>query len=212
LVETVGIGEAMARPLGNDMPVTRQREPATENDEADADLVAAARRDPRAFAPLYQRYVDPVYRYCFRHLGAREEAEDATSQIFTQALAGLPRLGAQPFRAWLFAIAHNVVVDVHRTRRPTGPLILADVHEDPGPTPEQTALAAEDGRTIRTLLAQLPPEARELMELRLAGLTDVEIARALGRSHGAIRVAQHRTVVRLRALRDTLGAKGGHGG
>jgi RNA polymerase sigma-70 factor (ECF subfamily) len=198
--------------MGTLMPEARHLDAAGGDDEADDALVVAARRDTRAFAPLYRRYIDPVYRYCFRRLGTREDAEDATSQIFTQALAGLPRLGSQPFRAWLFAIAHNVVTDIHRTRRPGGPLTLADMHEDSSPTPEQTALAAEGGRTIRALLAQLPPGDRELMELRLAGLTDVEIARALGRSHGAIRVAQHRTLVRLRALRDATGAKGGANG
>ena len=188
------------------MPGTRLTEPAIGDDEAP--LVAAARCDPRAFGPLYRRYVDPVYRYCSRRLGTREEAEDATSQVFTQALAGLPRLGNQPFRAWLFAIAHNVVADVHRARRPTVPLPAADSREDPDPTPEQAALAAEEGRAVRALLAQLPADQRELIELRLAGLTDVEIARVLGRSHGAIRVAQHRTVLRLRALRERAGPAG----
>jgi RNA polymerase sigma factor (sigma-70 family) len=131
------------------MPEARQIDPARGNDEADDDLVAAARRDPHAFAPLYRRYVDAVYRYCFRRLGRREDAEDATAQIFAQALAGLPRLGASPFRAWLFAIAHNVVADLHRAQRPTSPLTAVDTREDPGPTPEHAALAAEDGRMIR---------------------------------------------------------------
>jgi RNA polymerase sigma-70 factor (ECF subfamily) len=190
------------------MSGTRQTEPAIGGDETDAALAAAACCDPRAFAPLYRRYVDGIYRYCYRHLGTREEAEDATSQVFAQALAGLPHLATQPFRAWLFTIAHNVVADVHRTRRPAWSLDDVDTQTDPAPTPEQAALSAETGRTIRALLARLPDESRELMELRLAGLTDAEIARVVGRSHGAVRVAQHRTVVRLRALRDAVGLEG----
>jgi len=57
--------------------------------EEDAVLAAAAASDPRAFAPLYERYLDAVYRYCYRRLGSREAAEDATSQVFYRAIAGL---------------------------------------------------------------------------------------------------------------------------
>src|SRR5687768_11186640 len=108
----------------------------------DSVLVAKAKRDRQAFASLYRRYVDAVYRYCYRHLGSQEEAEDATSQIFTRALAALPRLGQQPFRAWLFTIAHNVVTDVYRERSRVpwsspqqGPPREEEI-EDPNPTPE----------------------------------------------------------------------------
>jgi RNA polymerase sigma-70 factor, ECF subfamily len=180
--------------------------PASITDD-DSVLVAKAKRDRQAFASLYRRYVDAVYRYCYRHLGSQEEAEDATSQIFTRALAALPRLGQQPFRAWLFTIAHNVVTDVYRERSrvpwssPQQAPPREEEIEDPNPNPEHQFLAAEHGQTIRALLAQLPEESRRLLELRLAGLNDTEIAHVLGRSHGAVRVAQHRAVVRLRTLR-----------
>ena len=60
----------------------------------DALLVARAQRDPAAFSPLYEAYFDPVYRYCYHRLGSWEAAEDATSVIFTNALAALPRYRA----------------------------------------------------------------------------------------------------------------------
>src|SRR5215204_273077 len=108
--------------------------------EDDATLVAQAKRDRQAFALLYRRYVETVYRYCYRRLGSQEEAEDATSQIFTRALAALPRLGDQPFRAWLFTIAHNVVADVYRDRSripwssPQQAPSREEEIEDPNPT------------------------------------------------------------------------------
>lgn len=173
-----------------------------EDADDDAVLVAHAKCDPRAFAPLYQRYVDRVYRYCDRCLGRRDLAEDATSLIFTKALAALPSCQDERFRAWLFAIAHNVVVDAHR--RQARYISLADAadfeDQDAANAPELQALASDDRRAIHVLLAQLSQDQRHLLELRLAGLTDAEIARVLGRSHVAVRTSQHRALLRLRAL------------
>lgn len=75
----------------------------------DDDLIAAVRDDPAAFSVLYRRYVDAVFRYCYRRLGDREAAEDATSLVFTKAIDALPRFREGGFRTWLFAIAHNTI-------------------------------------------------------------------------------------------------------
>jgi RNA polymerase sigma-70 factor (ECF subfamily) len=179
--------------------------PPAEAEPDDAVLVALAKADRQAFALLYRRYVDPVYRYCLRSLGDRELAEDATSQVFTKALAALPRCREEAFRSWLFTIAHNVIVDARRARVATSPLASAETMPDRAPegSPEARALAGEDARAIRGLLAQLTPDQRQLLELRLAGLTDAEIARVLGRSHGAVRMSQHRAISRLRGIMGT---------
>jgi RNA polymerase sigma-70 factor, ECF subfamily len=168
--------------------------------DEDARLVAAAKADPRAFAPLYGRYVDPVYRYCLRRLGHPEAAADATGQVFAKALAALPayRDEAPSFRSWLFAIAHNVLVDETRARRPTVVLTAATDLASADPSPEEQVLTAEVGRTIRGLLSQLSPDQQRVMELRLAGLTGPEIAVSLGRSLGSVKIAQVRAIARLR--------------
>jgi RNA polymerase sigma-70 factor (ECF subfamily) len=67
-----------------------------------------------------------------------------------------------------------------------------------GPAPEEEALTAEAARTIRALLATLTPEQRQVLELRLAGLTGPEIAAALGRSLSSVKIAQVRAFARLR--------------
>jgi RNA polymerase sigma-70 factor (ECF subfamily) len=90
-------------------------ETASDEDEV-ARLVAAAQRDRAAFAPLYDRYVRAVYGYCYRCLGDREAAEDATSAVFTKALIGLSSYREGAFRGWLFTIAHNVITDAVRRR------------------------------------------------------------------------------------------------
>jgi RNA polymerase sigma-70 factor, ECF subfamily len=180
--------------------------PASGDD--DARLVVLAKGDPRAFAPLYARYFDPVYRYCYRRLGHPEAAADATAQVFAKALAALPgyRDDAPSFRSWLFAIAHNAVVDDLRARRPAAPIDAAAEVAARGPSPEEAVLRDEAGRTVRTLLASLPEDQRQILELRLAGLTGPEIATALGRSLGAVKVAQVRAFARLRATFESSGS------
>src|SRR5215213_5793887 len=93
----------------------------------EADLVERARRDRHAFAPLYHRYVAPVYGYCYHRLGSREAAEDATSLIFAKALTALPSHHGGSFRAWLFGITRHVVADALRARGPDEPLDAAAV-------------------------------------------------------------------------------------
>jgi len=87
--------------------------------------IAAARHDPRAFAPLYDRYATAIYRFCYRKVGDPDVANDLTAQVFVKAIERLdryqPRAGAT-FRSWLFAIARNTITDRWRRHRPTHPL------------------------------------------------------------------------------------------
>ena len=195
------------RTTGSSPPTQEPRGFAGGLDE-DARLVALAKTDPRAFAPLYARYFDPVYRYCYRRLGDREAAADATAQVFAKALAALPRYreDAPSFRSWLFTIAHNVITDDLRARRPVAPMDAAAHVAATGPSPEELVLTDEAGSTVRALLAMLPPDQRQILELRLAGLTGPEIAAALGRSLGAVKIAQVRAFARLRATLEPAGA------
>lgn len=166
----------------------------------DAELVAQARENAQAFGALYDRYVDAIYRYCALRLGSREAAEDATSVIFAKALDGLARYRGPSFRAWLFGIAHHVVIDAYRSTRRDLSLEAAQDMHDPTASLEEMALASETTQTLSAALAHLTPDQRHVIELRLAGLSSAEIAAALGRSRGAVTVAQHRAMRRLQHL------------
>jgi RNA polymerase sigma-70 factor (ECF subfamily) len=168
--------------------------------EDEAVLAGRAQRDPAAFAPLYERYLDPVYRYCYRRLGSREAAEDATSQVFSNALAALPGFRRGSFRAWLFTIANNVVTDVYRRRRPTQPLDGVPEPVDQTRTPEERAVAADESRNLRAVMGRLTADQQQVLELRLAGLTGAEIAAVLGRDVAAVKMLQLRAMRRLRVL------------
>jgi RNA polymerase sigma-70 factor (ECF subfamily) len=188
---------------------------ATDDDLTAADdrtLVARARVDRAVFAELYRRYVDGVYWYCLGRLREAAMAEDATSQVFAQALAALPRYQDHEretaFRAWLFRIAHNVVVDTVRARHSDESLAtMADIVDDRN-LPEEMVILDEAQRAVWDLVATLPPEQRNVVELRLVGLTGMEIATALGRSRGAVDTAQSRAVARLRTLMQSAAFPG----
>ena len=194
------------------MAIGDAREPTevegTSSTPDEAALVALAQRDRAEFAPLYERYLDPVYRYCYRRLDTQEMAEDATSTVFAKALVALPSYHHGSFRGWLFTIAHNVVMDIHR-RRPRAPLAVVAEPVDTGPTPEEVAVGHDERRTIQVLLATLPDDQRRVVELRLAGLRGAEIAATMGRSVAAVKMLQLRAMTRLRA--DPRVSAGTHG-
>jgi RNA polymerase sigma-70 factor (ECF subfamily) len=170
----------------------------------DAALVTGAQRDPAtvpaAFETLYRRYVDQIHRYCYRRLGNREAAEDATSQVFMKALITIRTCRPEGFRPWLYGIAHHVTTDHRRSQRPVAPINAAGEVPDAAPTPEDAALAAEAEETVVQLLARLPVDQRRVVELRLAKLTSAEVAQVLGRSLPAVKIAQVRAYARLRGL------------
>lgn len=160
--------------------------------------VLLALTDPHAFAPLYLRYRPRVYRLCYRATGNAPDAEDLTSQVFHKALARLGSFHGGSFEKWLVTIAVNTIRDDRRTRKRHAP--LPELRHDPRPGPEEEAVRADDRDRLRALLATLPDDQREVVELRLAGYTGAEIARLLGRSPEAVRKAQERALKRLARL------------
>lgn len=175
--------------------------------------VARAQRDIRDFAPLYETYAPLVYGYCLRRLSHPDNAADAAALVFTRAIAALPRFrpdktrSGSTFRAWLFTIAHNVVVDAHRRKREQ---VSLDLHHDAlaaagrlldaSASPEDIAVANDAASTVHRHLRALPERQRAIVELRLAGLSGNEISRTLGMSESAVKSAQFRAYATLRTL------------
>jgi RNA polymerase sigma-70 factor, ECF subfamily len=164
--------------------------------------------DPRATEELLGSVHQLVHRYCRARLarfpGAEHAADDVAQEVCIAVLSALPRYRdeGRPFEAFVYRIAANKVADVQRwSYRTATP--QADVPDviDLSDGPETLAIRASDARAARALLEQLPEMLRELVVLRVAvGLSAEETGRALGMSPGAVRVAQHRAVQRLRAL------------
>lgn len=184
----------------------RRRSAAGQPPEAAAPAAALAaplpRPDRERFAALYDQYFPLIFRYCLVRLGSHERAEDAAHQVFVRALEAFDRYQEQErARAWLFAIAHNVVVN-EAARRVASPLDAAGEITDPDISPELAALAATEQQALRDAVARLPADQRRAIELRIAGLTGREIAAEMERSPDAVKMLHLRAIDR---LRDELG-------
>jgi len=163
-------------------------------------LIEAAKADPRRFGELYERHFDRVYAFVARRAGGRGEAEDLTAEVFHHALAHLGRFEWRgvPFVAWLLQIARNTVADrwqrIAREREVSAPEPRDHGHPD---DPDRRAMLAE-------LVGQLPGDQQRVVFDRFVEQRSIrEIARALGRTEGAVKQLQFRALENLRSrLRD----------
>jgi len=164
----------------------------------------AQQRDEEAFTQLYEEHFDKIYRYVTLKIGNKTEAEDMTQQVFLNALQSISSFKWKgiPFSAWLFRIAHNLVVDYLRkkTKQTTTPLDESLVSSDSNPQ-----LMAEHKLDIERLVSatkQLTRAQREVISLRFAGeLPVAQVANVMGRSQGAVKALQRSAII---ALRKTL--------
>ena len=180
----------------------------TSNDAPDeATLVEAARSDPAAFGRLYHCYLDRVYRYLRVRSPTAEDAADLTQQVFLQAFKGLAAYRGErvPFAAWLFRIAHHLAIDAARRRRETVPWdgLPEALHPAAAADLEADILRQEAVAHLRTCLARIAPEKRELLALRFAArLSAREIAAVVGKSEAAVQKQIARTIQNLKDQYD----------
>ena len=172
--------------------------------ESDDALVARAQTDPNAFADLWERYYDRVFRFCRYRLPTREDAEDAANEIFKNAFTALAthRAGESQFRPWLFAIARNEVTGAHRRRGLRRFLPFSDLldHASIEPSPEKRAELNDEWERVFMLLQEFPADQRRVLELRWSGLSGREVAKVLGKREDAIRKVESRARERLQRL------------
>lgn len=170
-------------------------------------LAVEARTDAQAFAPLYERHIDRVYRY-LRARGANEDdAAELAALTFERALSHVDRYrpGGSGFGPWLLRIARNAFIDAGRRHRNRS-LGLDEVAglAAPGRSPEETAIAAEERRRILCFVAHLPDVQRDALALRFAsGLSSREIATVIGKSEAATKKVLTRSLATLKeAMRN----------
>jgi RNA polymerase sigma-70 factor, ECF subfamily len=175
----------------------------------DAALVKAAQAgDASAFGEIYERYRDPVFRYCLARTGARHEAEDLVADVFVRAMEALDRYEDRglPFVAFLFRIARNAAIDKARRSRPDMSIDDLVNHPESGQNVEGDAVRAVEQRALVTAMSKLKSDYREVLLLRFVeGYGAADVGRMTGRSEGAVRTLQHRALARLRRELERAG-------
>lgn len=154
--------------------------------------------DPR-FDEMFQTHLDAVQRYCLRRLPS-EEASDAVAEVFLVAWRKIDDAPAGAELPWLYGIARNVVRNAHRAGRRQRSLRDRIDGERPNvePSPEMHVVRSDDHRMVLQALDALRPPDQEILRLKTwEGLSNGEIATALG-------ISSHAVDMRLSRARDRL--------
>jgi RNA polymerase sigma factor (sigma-70 family) len=161
----------------------------------------AASGDAAAFAVLYERHHQPLYRYCRSIVADPEDAADALQSTMTRAWAAIgERDPGPPVRAWLFRIAHNESISLVRRRRPTEELDAdALVSPDAATDAHQRRRLAELVRDLRGLSER---QRGALLMREVSGLGHAEIASVFGVSEGAVKQSIYEARVALQDLAE----------
>jgi len=182
--------------------------PTPDQDSEDYLVQQAIKRDRAAFTVLYERCIDQVYRHVYYRVSNHDDAEDITQEAFVKAWKAIDkykRTGA-PFVSWIITIAGNLVIDHYRKQQK---VVITDeidkiYEKDMGnqiPGPEKQAEINFNNSVIKKAVLKLIGDKQKVILMHfIDGLSYEEIAKALNKNEGAIRVIQYRALVDLRGM------------
>ncbi len=198
--------------LSSPLESPRQATAAAESARAEAsaevlrewDLVRQAQQyNEGALATLYQTYYPKIYNYAFLQLGDVQAAEDLASDVMLKLIESLKnyRFKGLPFGAWVFRIARNRLIDLHRRRRRRGEVDLSETLSSTLASPQSLAERALERGQLQVALKHLTDEQRQVIVLKfIEGFDNRSVGRIMGRNEGAIKSLQHRALASLRRV------------
>ena len=210
---------AIAAPAGQSVGAARPTidetapsQATSRDDPAEADLVERLKAyDEAAIRHVYRLYADAIYRYALYQSGDPILAEDVAGEVFVRMMESIESYtyrGA-PLSAWLYRIAHNLVVDQQRRGRRLKPLEQAGHVQSVSDNPLDLAEKRLGWEELCRALGELTDEQRAVIILKfMEDLQNHEVARIVGKNEGSVKSLQHRA---LRTLRRAL-EKQGHRG
>jgi len=178
-------------------------------DDLDVLIGDAVNGKPHAVEGVLRRIRPLVVRYCRARVGGQEKtfasADDVAQEVCLAVLTALPsyRDQGRPFLAFVYGIASHKVADAHRSsaRNRSEPVSEVPDIPDLADGPEAQAMLGEFTGRMTKLMETLPEKQREIVRLRvMVGLSAEETAEAVGSTPGAVRVAQHRALGKLRSV------------
>ncbi len=165
------------------------------------DSVAETKSVKVSLANLYEQYYDRIVRYIFVRINDQSEAENLGGDVFLKALQSLDSYWGhtEQMRAWLFKIAHNLVVDYLRKMSKRRDVSIDEVEIPDRLNVEEVVETKLEVERLSESLKQLTPAQREVIGLRFfSGLSSAEVGNILGKSSGAVREMQRAAVETLR--------------
>jgi RNA polymerase sigma-70 factor (ECF subfamily) len=172
--------------------------------QAEWQLVQRAQQyDNDAIHVLYETYYPKIYNYAFMQMGDVHASEDLASDVMLKMIESIQKYSYRglPFGAWVFRIARNRIIDLHRRRRRRGEVDLSETIASTLASPQALAELAIERGQIQVALKHLTGEQRQVIVLKfMEGFDNRSIGRIMGRSEGAIKSLQHRALGALRRV------------
>lgn len=183
-------------------------EPVSVQEKIEKLVALAQRSDADAFAQIYDHFIDAIYRYVFFRVNA-DDAEDLTELIFLKTWENIGQYsrGEKSFSAWIFRIAHNIVVDHYRMQKhSTEELTENIVDTRPGSSTLDRVHRSLNREVISLALHEIKDEYRQILVLKyINDLSNNEIQTILGRSQAALRILQFRALRQLKKILEKRG-------
>ncbi|MEX1194404.1 MAG: sigma-70 family RNA polymerase sigma factor [Dehalococcoidia bacterium] len=172
--------------------------------QAEWELVRRAQGfDEDAFSQIYATYYPKIYNYAFMQMGDVQAAEDLASDVMLKVIEAINSYKFQglPFGAWVFRIARNRLIDLHRRRKRRGEVDLSEGIATALANPQVLAERALERGQIQIALKHLTPEQRQVIVLKfIEGFDNRSVGKIMGRSEGAIKSLQHRALAALKRI------------
>lgn len=156
-----------------------------------------------ALEMLYQKYYPKIYNYAFMQMGDVQASEDLASEVMLKMIESIKsyKFRGLPFGAWVFRIARNRIIDLHRRRKRRGEVDLSETISSALANPQALAERALERGQLHVALKHLTEEQRQVIVLKfMEGFDNRSIGKIMGRSEGAVKSLQHRALAALRRV------------
>jgi RNA polymerase sigma-70 factor (ECF subfamily) len=155
-----------------------------------------------AFGEIYNLFFKKIYRFIFFRVGHKEVAEDLAEEVFLKAFTKIASINeSSAFEGWLYQIARNLVIDYYRQKKSTVALEEIENTLEYETNVVDVVNLQKQQKIFLKLLKELGAEQQVVIKLKFfEELENSEIAELLGKNEGAIRVIQHRAIIKLQEL------------
>lgn len=173
-------------------------------------LQLAQNGNSEAFAKIYDHFSNKIYRFIYFRVGHKEVAEDILSDTFVKGWQKINQINTpKALSAWLYQIAKNNIIDYYRIKKEVVALEEVEDFLETEVNPIDFINLGLQQKKVLQMLEELPLEQQQVIKYKFfEDLANEEIAYVMGKTEGAIRVLQHRAILKLKELSNKKNGKG----